>query len=130
MGVYTGRVDLENGGPLLQVDVLVSTALEDALKARQQRVPSPIKATALVDTGSTRTVIREGIADELGLKPVSTVTAKTASATESQRNVYSIQLVLPNGLTADLTQAIELPLQEQGIDVLIARDILAGAAFV
>lgn len=130
MAIYAGRPDLEYEGPTLQADVLISTALESALQSRGKSAPPPISVRALIDTGSTRTVIREGIAQTLGLEPVSSVRVKTASSTETQRDVYSIQLVLPNGPTADLTQAVEMPLQEQGIDVLIGRDILAGAVFV
>ena len=44
--------------------------------------------------------------------------------------MYSVQLILPNGSTADLTQAVELPLQEPGIDVLIGRDILSQGMLV
>ena len=130
MATYAGRVDLENNGPTIPVDVLVSTALEASLRSLNQMVPDATKAGALIDTGSTVTVIRQGIAQTLGLEPVNTVRIKTASSTEAAQDVYSIQLVLPNGAAAELTQAVEMPLQDQGIDVLIGRDILAKSVFV
>jgi hypothetical protein len=132
MGIYTGKGSLELDGPLLPVDILPSSALLNALESRQQKTPSPISCTALIDTGTTRTIIREGIAADLDLHPVGRVKARTASSSVEgdPRSIYSIQLVLPNGLTADLTQAVEMPLREPGIDVLIGRDILRHAVFV
>ncbi|MFZ0226565.1 MAG: aspartyl protease family protein [Mycobacterium sp.] len=130
MGLYTGSGDLEHDGPLLAVDLSISSALQRSLEAQKQHVPQSVRCNGLIDTGSSRTVIRLGLARKLRLNPVSTVRARTASGAEEACGVYSVQLILPNGSTADLTQAVELPLQEPGIDVLIGRDILSQGMLV
>lgn len=116
MPIYSARQDLHYQGPVLTVDILVSTSLERSLLARGERIPTPMNCHALIDTGSTQTVIREGIAETLGLQPAGVVRAKSASAIESQCRTYAIQLVLPNGSTADLDQAVEMPLRDPEID--------------
>lgn len=100
------------------------------MQAARQTVPNPVPATALIDTGASRTVIQTGTAAQLGLNPVGVVSVSTPSSTNVQCFAYAVGLILPNGVGIDGIVAIELPLTGQNIECLIGRDVLSMAVFV
>ncbi|MFQ5895551.1 MAG: aspartyl protease family protein [Nitrospinota bacterium] len=84
----------------------------------------------MIDTGATGSVIKHGLAAQLGLNPVSVTYITTAMATVPQRClVYLVRLVFPNNVIADLS-VIEAPLRGQHIQFLIGRDLLARGVLV
>lgn len=128
MGVYTGEGDLVTDGPRLPAKLWISSALELVLETAKRPLPDQIDCKALIDTGAESTFIRKGLADQLGLNPVGVIKARTANSYE-MCPIYSVQLILPNGSTADLKQAIEMPLHDS-VDILIGRDILKDTVLI
>jgi len=130
MPAFTGRPpDLRARGPLLQVNITVTSAAEDALTAASQPVPPPVQVPALIDTGATGSAIAPGIAQQLGLQPVGVMNVSTPSSSNVPMPVYAIRLLLPNTIMFETT-AVEAQLQGQGIGALIGRDVLSQAVLV
>ncbi len=80
----------------------------------------------MIDTGATNTVIRQGIAQQLGLQPVGVTYINTPSSTNVPCYEYLIRLVFPNNVVGETT-AIEAPLKDQHI---LGREVLAHGVFV
>lgn len=83
----------------------------------------------MIDTGATGSVIRQGLASQLGLQPVGVTTISTPSSAHVVCNEYLVRFLFPNNVTVEGT-AIEAPLQGQHIQCLIGRDILAHGVLV
>jgi hypothetical protein len=83
----------------------------------------------MIDTGATKSVIQQGIAIQLGLKPVSVTSITTPSSTNVLCPEYLVRLVFPNNVLYEGT-VIEAPLQGQSVQCLIGRDVLSHAVFV
>jgi hypothetical protein len=114
--------DLGGAGPLVEVQVGLTTAAETAIANAGEPIPAPIKGTALIDTGASHSAVRSGLLRPLNLHPVGVmpVTGVTGKAVPSP--VYAVRITLPQGW-ADTT-VCEVPLHGQNIDALIGRDIL------
>ncbi len=108
---------------------MVSQALEDVLKRDQKAAPKPIMVSGMIDTGATNTVIQEGLAKKLGLKPIGLRKITTPSSVDVECLTYQLRLDFPNGPKIEVV-AIEAPLQAQHIQCLIGRDILSHGVFV
>jgi len=121
--------NLQVMGPLVEMRICVGTPVEEALKKVGSKIPEPVAAKGMIDTGATGSVIQPAIAQQLGLQPVGIVPISTASS----ENVlpcplYSVRLIFPKVVIETL--AIEAPLRGQDIQCLIGRDVLSAAVFV
>lgn len=125
----TQRADLQAVGPIVDVQITISTTAETSLRQQNQPVPAPISAAALIDTGAGRTVIQEELAAQLGLRPVGVVHVHTASDTDVSCYEYAVRLVFPNHTTYEVT-VLGTPLRRQPVQCLIGRDILAHGVLV
>lgn len=121
--------DLKTSGPLVEIHVAVVPAFEAVLAKSGSPAPTPIAATAMIDTGATGCVIQQGIAARLGLNPVGVVPVSTPSSSGVLCAVYPVQLLLPNRIVF-VTKAIEAPMPGQHIQCLIGRDALANCVLV
>ena len=132
MASFTTQVaDLQAIGPVVQgLRVAVGSPVEEALKRAAQPVPGAVELTALIDTGATATVIQQGVAAQLGLKPVGVVRIHTPSSSDVPCYQYAVRLLFPNNVVAEGVTAIEAPLVGQDIQVLIGRDVLAHGVLV
>jgi len=83
----------------------------------------------MIDTGATRSVISQGIAAQLGLNPVGITAINTPSSTNVQCYEYLVRFIFSHNIIVEGVM-IEAPLQNQPIQCLIGRDILAHAIFV
>jgi len=92
-------------------------------------VPAPIPVSMMVDTGASTTVIQTGLAQQLGLQPVGTLSVNTPSSANVQCNTYAVRLLLPENLVAGVV-AIEAPLVGQNIQGLIGRDLLQHGVLI
>lgn len=73
MPSFTAEVpNLQGAGPVVDLQISIGTAAEEALARAGQSVPESIPITALIDTGASGSVIQRGLPDQLGLKPVGT----------------------------------------------------------
>lgn len=130
MPSFTSQIpNLQAVGPVVELRVAVGSAVEAALKRTQSPVPAPVTVVAMIDTGATKSVIRQGLASQLGLQPIGVVAISTPSSANFPCNEYSVRFLFPNNVGAEGT-AIEAPLHGQHIQCLIGRDILAHAVLL
>ena len=92
-------------------------------------MPNPIPVTAMVDTGAPRSVIQDGLAAQLNLKPIGRIPISSVTAQGVLCYEYQVRFSLPNGIIVE-GAVIEAPLQGQQIQALIGRDILAHSVLV
>lgn len=124
-----GVPNLQVSGPVVEMQITISNAVEQQLREEGQTIPPPITVAAMIDTGATGTAIKEGLATQLGLHPVGIQHINTPASENVPCNEYLIRLRFPNNVIAEAT-AIEAPLQGQHIQCLIGRNLLAHAVFV
>jgi hypothetical protein len=127
---FTSQVsNLQAVGPIVELRIAVGTAVETALRRAGTALPAPVPAVAMIDTGATGTVIRQGLASQLGLNPVGVTHINTPSSTNVPCYEYVVRLLFPNNVLVEAT-VLEAPLQGQHIQCLIGRDVLAHGVLV
>lgn len=130
MPSFTSQVpNLQAVGPIVELRIAIGAAIEAALQKSGSPIPPPIPAVAMIDTGATGSVIRQGLAAQLGLNPVGITYINTPSSTNVACHEFLVRLVFPNNVLFETT-VLEAPLQGQHIQCLIGRDVLAHAVFV
>ena len=130
MPSFTAQLpNLQSQGPVVDMRVSIGTPVEEALKKSGAKVPDPVPAKGMIDTGATASVVQPAIARQLGLKPVGVVTISTPSTQNMLCYQYVLRLVFPNNVVAEAL-AIEAPLKGQGIQCLVGRDVLAHGVLV
>lgn len=130
MPSFTSQVpNLQAVGPIVELRIAVGGAAEAALRKAGNSIPAPVPAVAMIDTGATGTVIRQGLAAQLGLNPVGVTYINTPSSTNVACYEYLVRLLLPNNVLVEAT-VLEAPLQGQHIQCLIGRDVLAHGVLV
>jgi len=115
--------NLQNSGPIVEVRIAVGSALEEVLRKNKAKVPVPVSAVAMIDTGATGTVIRPDLVQQLGLKPVGATLIHTPSSANVRCLQYVVRILFPSNVITE-TVAIEAPLQGQHVQCLIGRDVL------
>jgi len=116
-------------GPLVDMRVWIGTPVEEALKKAGFKVPEPVAAKGMIDTGATGSVIQPAIAQQLGLQPVGVVSISTPSSENVPCLQFVVRLIFPNNVIVECL-AIEAPLRGQNIQCLVGRDVLAHGVFV
>ena len=131
MPIFTTQIsNLRSVGPILDVQIAPNKALVTALLEAGESVPSPLTVSAMLDTGATSSVVKEGIVQELGLLPVGITGINTPSSHNVLCYQYFIRLVLqiPEQSAVFLdyeTVFIEAPMPGHNIQVLLGRDFLS-----
>jgi|ERR1700722_5623129 len=116
-------------GPVVDVGLSVPLALEDQLRRAGESLPQPIQLQSMIDTGATGSVIQQGLAAQLGLKPIGVTLINTPSSTNVECYEYAVRFVFPNNVVVEGT-VIEAPLKGQHIQGLVGRDVLQHAVLV
>ncbi len=130
MPSFTTQVaNLQEVGPVVEVRLAVGSIIEDVLRQGGQSIPAPIQTPAMIDTGATRTVVREDIVKQLNLNPVGLVRINTPSSTNVQCYEYLMRLLFPDNVVVQAV-VIAAPLQGQHIQCLIGRDVLHHGVFI
>lgn len=131
MPSFTTHVsNLQAVGPVVeQLQIAVGSAAEATLRKAGAIIPNPVLTTAMIDTGATASVVRQGIPAQLGLNPVGVTHINTPSSTNVACYEYFVRLLFPNNVLVETT-VLEAPLQGQHIQCLIGRDVLAHGVFV
>ena len=130
MPSFTSQVpNLQAVGPIVDLRIAVGAAVESALRKAGNPVPTPVVTRAMIDTGATGSVIRQGLAAQLGLNPVGVTHINTPSSTNVACYEYLVRLLFPNNVLVEAT-VLEAPLQGQHIQCLIGRDVLAHGVLV
>ena len=82
MPSFTSQVpNLQGVGPIVDIRIAIGREVEAVLRASGTAVPPPLQAVAMIDTGATGSVIRQGLAAQLGLNPVGVTYINTPSST-------------------------------------------------
>ena len=126
---------LSAGSPLIDVWISVSTARAAALKQAGQRVPNPVRARTLIDTGASGTALDPRVLQSLSLTPTGTAHIRTPSTGGAVHscNVFDISLTIlhpTSHLLVGILPAIEADFSSQGIDGLLGRDVLASTLLI
>jgi len=131
MPAYSATIpDLEHSGPTLDIEILPS---EPAMEYLQQHgiTVERIRLHAMIDTGSSSSVIRAGMLDSFGIFPTNIVQVNTPTSADISCDVYALQLLLPDHHDRSLSiDVIEAPLHGQNIQFLIGRDVLQFGVFI
>jgi hypothetical protein len=131
MPSFTNQIsDIRLIGPVVEVRVVPSPLFVQTAKIPKENLPQPIPITALIDTGASGTVIKEGIPRQLGLKPIGFTYITTASSQNKLCLQYDLAFLLPNINIAFGSIVTEVPLQGQHIQCLIGRDFLSHAVLI
>jgi predicted aspartyl protease len=131
MPSFTGTVpNLVDIGPLVEILISPSRTFTDVVRAVDPDavIASPLRATAMIDTGASGTVVNPQIIAALGLSPVGSVPIHTPSTTQPlDCDQYHVDVTFPNGVSFANAVVICAPLGMQNIECLIGRDILENA---
>jgi hypothetical protein len=90
--------NLREDGPVIEVWLALRPTSEQTLIQNHQVVPEPLRVRALIDTGSPITVIREGIAERLGIDPSGFDWLTTALSSYTRCLVYPMRLLFAAAL--------------------------------
>ena len=94
--------------------------------------PSAVPRLALVDTGTTTTIITPQVVQELGLQPTGRRRALIGTMQSGPVQTYCVTLMLPmDGETGvfPALEVLEAPLEDGPIQVLLGLDILCRGVF-
>lgn len=120
---------LRERGPRLVIRVGVSEAVERAWVRSGQPTRSPLPVEALIDTGSGRSLLETGLAEELKLDPVGRVEVDTPSSKDLPAFEYLVRFWIGVGAPIEV-RALGAPLPVPGLRALLGRDVLACARLV
>lgn len=131
MPSFTTQIsNLVTAGPVIEVALGPSRLLVEQLRKNNQSIPKPVKALAMIDTGSTCTVIQPEIIQQLEINPVGTVFINTPSCKDFECGQYAVQIYFPIPVVVETYDAIQAPLRGQKIQCLIGRDTLAHGILI
>jgi predicted aspartyl protease len=127
MACLTGQFDPKMG---IGLQVIV---LPPACAAQGVEVPaSAVPRLALIDTGTTTTIITPQIVQELGLQPTGRRRALVSILQSGPVQTYCVTLVLPmRGETGvfPALEVLEASLEDGPIQVLLGLDVLSRGVF-
>lgn len=121
--------NLQALGPLMDVALVIDEQIEQMLRQTKQPLPAPVRTIAMVDTGASISVVKQGLLSMLGISPTGVVPVSGVSSSGVPCYEYSVRLLLPQqGIVP--VNVVEAPLNGQNIGMLIGRDVLQHAVLV
>jgi len=125
------KVALVQRGPVIPVVIAPDQAFAVALQTAGKTIPQSVTGLALVDTGATTTCIDATVAQQMGLAPSGTAKLSSASHQVTDCLTYPVQLLFPAwNLALQAPKAMGVTIANQGIIVLVGRDLLQNCVFV
>lgn len=107
----------------------MGSIIEEVLRKKNETIPTPIAASAMIDTGATGTVVRKDIIRQLNMNPIGTTLISTPSSTNIRCYEYLMRLLFPSNVVVE-TVVIAAPLLGQHIQCLVGRDVLQNGVFI
>ena len=130
MPSFTQKIpSLQQVGPVIDITLTPSAIYLHKMNISPSAAKS-VRLLAMIDTGATGTVIKEGLPATLGINPVGTTLINTPSSMGVCCNQFDIQILFSNNVNIPSIVVIEAPLQGQHIQCLIGRDILQHGVFI
>lgn len=121
---------LTQTGPMVQVQIEVSTALSKRLLAEHAPVSQPETGNALVDTGATFSAIDVSIAKRLNLEPIGTATTGTAAGKQTVA-VFALKISIPGArIAVEDGHVLGVDLDGTGVIALLGRSFLQNVIFI
>ena len=122
-------------GPIINVLVGVSNLRFQALLAANQPQPQPITVPMLIDSGSSRCCVDQGVLAPLGLRPIGNVTMHTATTGGSSVSCdqYDVSLMiqhLQSPFFVPIIRVVECRPLGGTIQGLLGRDFLSRCLFL
>jgi hypothetical protein len=125
-------VPILTSGALIEVHLGFSDARRRIMHRQGRQVPPPAKATLLIDTGASMSLVDEALMRTLQITPTS-VTSYHSSSTSGiaqQCNVYDVSLVLGGVATTNSLRIDPLPVMATAFinhpfEGLLGRDVLS-----
>jgi hypothetical protein len=135
MPLVTG--ELASNGAVIAVLVNVSENRKRALKRNNLPLPAEIAVRAQIDTGSFASAFMPSVFRSLGIPPFRFIRVRTPSTKPDEpfdTPLHDVSITLVSGLTRQYLPsvhaiAVEDFGQEEGVDALIGRDVLARCVF-
>jgi len=125
IGWITGTVS--NLGLVVDISVSPGSASISDVPARKTKRSTTCSGQAILDTGTTRTVIDRKIVDELGMTPVGVLRLTCVGVQEPiVSDAYLIAVTLPNFGRPIQTLAAATDLQLHGFDCVFGLDLLGN----
>ncbi len=126
MPSYVGRpIDLAHHGALIRMHVCAPQYIVNESGV----IVPPIDITAGIDTGAALTMIVAGIPQRLGLTPIGMMTIASVTSKSHLCKLYHVRLLFPQGVDVDVS-AVEVPIENVGVDCLIGRDVLKHSLLI
>ena len=126
-------VGLASSGPMLDVQLDITTALAGLFERQGAPLPQPASGLALIDTGANVTSIDDRVAQDLGLQPIGTGNLYGVGGAKPH-NVYAVKLRFPGSRMPDAVETTAYGADLASFDVpgyrthrmiaLLGRDIL------
>lgn len=121
---------MQQVGPVIEVTLMPSSIYMHQMNISPS-VAKSVKVLAMIDTGATGTVVKEGIPAQLGINPIGSTLMNTPSSMGVSCNQFDVQIVFPNSnVNVPSIIITEAPLQGQHIQCLIGRDILQHGVLI
>jgi len=118
-------------GPVIPAVILPHPTFAQALQTAGKSIPAPVQGMALIDTGATTTCIDGDVAETMGLAPNGIAKLASASHHSSDCNTYPVRLAFPMwNVNLDCAKAMGVRIKNQGIIVLVGRDLLQHCLLV
>lgn len=127
-----GLNTLAKDGPTVEVEISITTILQQNFQAKDLAIPTPVKGTALIDTGATISCIDDTVASKLGINPTGQINSG-GMAGSSKRNLYPAKLTILAGNQRwqfESTGVIGVNIIYMGLIALIGRDFLSKGIMV
>jgi hypothetical protein len=134
-------------GPLTQPYGMAAVNVEVALPYHEARrlvrsgatVPGPHRTSALLDSGSSFTLVDPAVVQALGLIPLNTTTIRTPHSGPNPplNNLHRVDLTIPhpsgnplNYLVRSRLTVVEADIAPLGYQVIIGTDVLSQLRFI
>lgn len=121
--------NLYQNGPTLEVVIFPP---EDTCLLYNERgiFPPSVRATAMIDTGASDTVIGPSIVERLNLTPEKSSQKSNTAAGIKETKVYRICVGFKDFTAKFGVYSLGQPINEEDIQVLIGRDILQNGGLI
>ena len=130
---------LQGMGPVIETQVGISEKHAELLRQEGLPVPEPIRCRLLIDTGASRSLVKHGIAEQAGLKLISSGYPIHGVGVDTTGKVYmgKISFICKSKVDPRVTHTIWVDTlimsgslhESKVIDGLIGRDVLSRFDF-
>ena len=122
--------NLEQEGPILDVQFMISLELEKKYRELGKSIPQPIIVKAMTDTGSSACLLQKEIPEKLQLEPIGITKITTPSHEHYECYQYFMRMIIPSHDFFYEGLFVTSVLDGQGISGLIGRDVLKNGILI